>query len=404
MLLAAANAPALPLQDGAEAARECEAATQASDWDTAVTRCAAAIEALPDTYGIYYFLGLAHQQRQEWTEAAAAFESFVSASEAEPEGQAQLAEQIRIAVRGAALARIRAGDRAGGLPLLRHAAEADPADAEVAFFLGVALLEEGDRQGAEAAFLVVSAEAPQISEAHFFLGQLHYEAGDYEAARTHLDGYLDAAPGGSLRADAHWMAGSMALRNTESGTADPEGAENDALRHFGAFLEVEPETARAAVAHYFVGTIAADREECDAARRHYRDFLRIAPEHERASDVQRYLEEGFGSCEAPPGEKTLAESEEQAGSSPTLCQQPVAKLTRPSSPGGGSAGDASRLEQPVAKPPRRSTGDPSRLNRAALRRSSLRFGRNTLGIPPSRALSAGRLTRLGAHASSTPGC
>ena len=61
------------------------------------------------------------------------------------------------------------------------------------------------------------------------------------------------------------------------------------------------------------------------------------------------------------------------------------------SPGGGSAGDASRLEQPVAKPPRRSTGDPSRLNRAALRRSSLRFGRNTPGIPPSRALSAGRL-------------
>ena len=49
------------------------------------------------------------------------------------------------------------------------------------------------------------------------------------------------------------------------------------------------------------------------------------------------------------------------------------KVTRPSSPGGGSAGDASRL------------------NRDALRRSSLRFGRNTPGIPPSRALSAGRL-------------
>ena len=31
-------------------------------------------------------------------------------------------------------------------------------------------------------------------------------------------------------------------------------------------------------------------------------------------------------------------------------------------------------------------------------RSSLRFGRKTPGIPPSRALSAGRLTTLGAHA------
>ena len=36
-------------------------------------------------------------------------------------------------------------------------------------------------------------------------------------------------------------------------------------------------------------------------------------------------------------------------------------------------------------------------------RSSLRFGRNTLGIPPSRALSAGRLTGLGTHVTSSTG-
>ena len=303
-------------QEGATAARECEAAAQASDWDTAVTRCEAAIQALPDTYGIYYFLGFAHQQRQEWTEAAAAFESFVSAAEAEPEGQTQLAEQIRSAVRGAALARFRAGNREGSLPLLRRAAAADPADAEVAFFLGVALMEEGDRQGAETAFSVVSSEAPQISEAFFFLGQLRYEAGDYETARTHLDEYLDAAPGGPFGAEAHWMAGSMALRNTESGTAEAVEAESEAVLHFAAFLEIESETARAAVAHYFLGTIAADREDCEGARRHYRNFLRIAPEHERASEVERYLAEGFGSCAPPPEAKTPDPS---FGRFPGLC-------------------------------------------------------------------------------------
>ena len=64
-------------------------------------------------------------------------------------------------------------------------------------------------------------------------------------------------------------------------------------------------------------------------------------------------------------------------------KQPVMKPARPSSPGGGSA------------------GDPSRLNRVASRRSSLRFGRNTpgpvlpVGAPPSRALSAGRLAPTG---------
>ena len=61
-------------------------------------------------------------------------------------------------------------------------------------------------------------------------------------------------------------------------------------------------------------------------------------------------------------------------------------------------------QQPVNKVTRRSAGDPSRLNRAASRRSSLRFGRNTPGIPPSRALSAGRLTGLGAHATLSTGC
>ena len=61
------------------------------------------------------------------------------------------------------------------------------------------------------------------------------------------------------------------------------------------------------------------------------------------------------------------------------------------------------------KPTRRSAGDPSRLNRVAARRSSLRFGRNTpgpvlpVGAPPSRASSAGRLAGLGAHAGSTTG-
>ena len=45
--------------------------------------------------------------------------------------------------------------------------------------------------------------------------------------------------------------------------------------------------------------------------------------------------------------------------------------------------------------PRRSRGFHHRLNRAASLRSALRFGRNTPGIPPSRALSAGRLAPTG---------
>ena len=41
--------------------------------------------------------------------------------------------------------------------------------------------------------------------------------------------------------------------------------------------------------------------------------------------------------------------------------------------------------------------------REAVSVRALRFGRNTLGIPPSRALSAGRLAGLGAHVGFTTG-
>ena len=91
------------------------------------------------------------------------------------------------------------------------------------------------------------------------------------------------------------------------------------------------------------------------------------------------------------------------------------QYTRASSPGGGSS-----LTRLVSRAPRPHREDspasaltwvpPPAVHRVASRRSSLRFGRNTLGpvlpvgAPPSRALSAGRLAGLGAHAGSTTGC
>ena len=108
---------------------------------------------------------------------------------------------------------------------------------------------------------------------------------------------------------------------------------------------------------------------------------------------------------------------------------------RPSSPGGGSSGDASRLTaslraahrcvsveihsgqfsrwgllphapcQPGVSPASALTRvPPPAVHRPASRCSALRFGRNTPGIPPSRALSAGRLVRLRAHVGFTTGC
>ena len=79
------------------------------------------------------------------------------------------------------------------------------------------------------------------------------------------------------------------------------------------------------------------------------------------------------------------------------------RITPPPAP---SAPGSPRCWRPAPE----ATGDASRLNRpptgrtGASRRSSLRFGRNTPGIPPSRALSAGRLTGLGTHVTLSTGC
>ena len=124
-----------------------------------------------------------------------------------------------------------------------------------------------------------------------------------------------------------------------------------------------------------------------------------------------------------PGQTTSDETHVASGRRSIPAKQPVMKPAR------RSAGDPSRLTaslraahrcvsvgihsvflphapcQPGASPASALTRvPPQAVHRVASRRSSLRFGRNTLGIPPLRALSAGRLTDLGAHAGSTTGC
>ena len=298
LLVVAATPPRVDgWQQASETAQECEAAVQASAWEEAVGHCEAAIRADPESFGIHYFLGFAHQATGAWAEAADSFDSFLAAVEARPGAAERMSEQVALAVRSAGIAHFRSGDRERALPLLQRSAEADPTDAEVSLWLGLGLLQAGDSEGAEASFSVVVREAPGIAQARFFLGQLRYDAGDYREAQIHLDEYLQTDPDGAFRADAHWMAGSIALRISGAAEAEADGATRDkAIRHFSALLQTEPDSPRAAVAHYFLGTVAADREDCETARHHYETFLRIAPNHERAPEVRQYLEESLGRC------------------------------------------------------------------------------------------------------------
>lgn len=298
-IVAAATTGAVADRQDAQAGKECEAAAQAADWEEAIVACEAALGAAPDEFGIHYFLGFAHQARQAWARSASAYEAFVTGAEAAADGPLHFGAEIALAVRSAGIARCRARDGERALPLLRRAAASDPGDAEVSFWLGVCLLEDGESEGAEAAFRAVVREAPPIAEALYFLGRLRYEAQDYEAARVRLDEYLEASPDGGFRADAHWLAGSMALRSSEARGENETAGTEAVRRHFAALLEIEADSRRAAFAHYALGTIAADHDECAAARRHYERFLALAPDHERAPEVSRYLAEISGSAPCP---------------------------------------------------------------------------------------------------------
>ena len=307
--LTLAAAPKLQNPAGLAAFRACEAAGQASDWEMAVVQCGEALVAFPGNFGIHYFLGFAHQARQEWERAALAFEAFVSAADAEvredggePEddrGQARLRDEVALAVRSAGIARLRAGDYGTALPLLARAAESDPTDPEVTFFLGVAQLELGQDDEAIGSFSAVVETAPHIAAALYFLGRLRYQVGDYAEAVIRLEQYLAADPQGPFRGEAHWRAGSIALRSLG---AEGEGAQAPAERaahHFSAFLETESDGARAATANYFLATIAEEVGNCAEARRHYERFLELAPDHERAAEVAAYLAHEDTRCLGP---------------------------------------------------------------------------------------------------------
>ena len=318
-LFAAAAGAGQEPPEGNAAAR-CERAAQAADWEAAVTECEAARAAFPESFGIRYFLGFAYEARESWSRAADAFAAFLEAVREREDAGSRFGEQIALATRRAALARYRAGEYAAAVPLLREAAGADPADAESAFFLGMALLEQGDAAAAEEAFLGVIEVSPGTPPPHFFVGRFRYEAGDYPAAEAHLLRFLEIAPGSPLAADALWMAGSVALRESSPGRPEEDEATDEeageaatgrpgeegsaargrAVERFRRFLELEGEGDRAAAAHYFLGAFAADGPDCAGAERHYRRFLELAPEHGQAEEVRRYLREAAASCEPPP--------------------------------------------------------------------------------------------------------
>ena len=270
---------------------QCQPAFEAQQWDSVIAYCQMAVDANPGAFIMNYFLGIAHQTKQDWENTAVSFSAFLNGVQGNAEAASQLSDQIATAQRSGGIAYARANALQDAIPLLQAASRANGTDVEVHFRLGRALLATGEEQGAERALTVVLDNNPPgaiRAPVLFLAGQLNYNAGDYAKADTRLTAFLATSPQQGAP-DAHYML-AQALQGTD---------EDRAVTHYQGFLSGSAAgDARAADANFALGTIFYNRDDCGNAEQHYQAFMELAPDHANAAQVTEILASiAEGGCE-----------------------------------------------------------------------------------------------------------
>ena len=283
VVLLAGGAAAAQLPPGGQEFQAGVAAAEKQDWDAAIKAFEAALSMNSDLYGSHFYLGYAYEQKQNFAKAGEHFAAFVERAGDNPEG----AEQIAYATRNGGLALARVNDPAA-IPLLEKAAAAKPNDNEVIYALAVTLMRNNQTERAEPYFLKVTQLDPSRPLPHYFAGRSAFNAERWADAKRLLNKYLELGADDALGADAHFMLGSMAVRDAESGT-DPAAQQELAREHLNRFLELKPDAPQAPQAHYILGSLAAQSEDTETARSHFQAYLQLQPSGAQAEEVKQFL-------------------------------------------------------------------------------------------------------------------
>ena len=283
MVLLAGGAAAMQLPPGGQEFQAGVAAAQKQDWDTAIKAFEAALSMNPDLYGSHFYLGYAYEQKQNFAKTGEHFAAFVQRAGNNPEG----AEQIAYATRSGGLALARVND-AAAIPLLEKAAAAKPNDKEVLYALAVTLMRNNQAAQADPIFLKVTQLDPSLPLPHYFAGRSAFNAERWEDAKRLLNEYLKLGADDNLGSDAHFMLGSMAVREAEGGT-DTAAQQALAKEHLSKFLELKPDAPEAPQAHYILGSLAAQSEDTEMARSHFQAYLKLQPSGAQAEEVKQFL-------------------------------------------------------------------------------------------------------------------
>jgi tetratricopeptide (TPR) repeat protein len=260
-----------------------EEAIKKGDMDAAITSFEAAVTANPDLFASHYYLGWAYQSKRNFEKAAEHFVKFLEKVKDDPKA----AEWISNAIRQGGVALARTNNFQKAAPLLEKAAAAKPNDAEVHFYLGSGYMAAGDETKAREHLSKVIQLQPELDRPYYYVGRIAFNNEEWGVAKQRLEKYLELKPDGEFAGEAHFMLGTMAIRESQGG-ANP-GAQSSAKRHLSRFLQLKPTAPQAPEAHYILGSLAAKEENFETARRHFQAYLKLQPSGTRAEEIRKFL-------------------------------------------------------------------------------------------------------------------
>jgi len=275
---------------GEESFRRGQLAWKNGDIESTITAFQKAITENPDLFLSYYYLGLAFEKKLDYMNAADNFLRYL-------ERKSDFADAIRRA--GLSLARTETPARA--IPYLEQAIAAKPNDVEARYFLAVTQMNSDRQSEAETHFGRIIQLDPELENPYYFLGVMAYQRQDHQFAKEQFETFLELRPDSPFAPDAHFMLGSIAIRDTES-SEDPSIQADVVRSHIVTFLELKPDSPLAADAHYILGTLAAREGDTETARLEYETYLQLEPDSARAEDVRNFLAQ-LKEKESPPQEQ-----------------------------------------------------------------------------------------------------
>ena len=259
-------------------------AMEKNDFDTAIPALEKALAANPDLYASHYFLGFAYQSKKEWDKSGDNFKKFLDRVGNDPAA----AQMISLANRHGGLALARGNNPSSSIPLLKKAVADKPSDKEAQFFLGVTLMRDRRESEAEQVFGKVIELDPTLHRAFYYAGRINYNSEQFDLAQERLGKFVEMAADDASAADAHFMLGSMAIRQAD-GAENASEMHDTAKTHLEAFLTAKPDAPQSPQAHYLLGSIAAQKEDTEGARTHFEKYLELQPEGAQAEEVKKFL-------------------------------------------------------------------------------------------------------------------